>query len=74
MTTGSPMSEQTELQRVLRAIHFPCRKGYLVSRAAYEGASQGLLDRLRDLDDDRFDSPEQLWRALRPSPGRSDRA
>jgi hypothetical protein len=58
------MSGHTELRRVLATVHFPCRKGYLISRAAYEGASRDTLDRLRALDDIVFDSPERVLREL----------
>lgn len=53
-----------QVQKYLSAVDYPCTRDELVATAEREGADQGVLDTLRGLPADRFDSPTAVSSAI----------
>lgn len=53
-----------QVQKYLSDVDYPCSRDELVATAEREGAGQGVLDTLRSLPADRFDSPTAVSSAI----------
>ena len=53
-----------EVQRYLSGASYPARKEDLVSTAEGNGAPSGLVDKIRGLERDSFDGPDDVMEAF----------
>jgi Protein of unknown function (DUF2795) len=56
------------LQRYLKGTEYPASKEEVVSNAQANGATQDLLDQIRNADIERFESVEEVTQALSSPP------
>ena len=59
----------TDVQKALKGASYPAQKEDLVDLAESNDADEDVLDALRDMGDDTFDSPADVMEALKGALG-----
>jgi len=59
-----PHANPVEIEEYLRGVHYPARKNDLIKHARQQGASQDVLETLRDLREENFNSPVDVTKAV----------
>jgi len=59
----------TDVQKALKGASYPAEKEQLVDLAESNDADEDVLDALRDMGDDTFDSPADVMEALKGALG-----
>jgi hypothetical protein len=65
---GQGVYSVSTLQRYLKDIHYPASKEEVASNTQGNGATQDLVDQIRNADIERFDSIEEVAQALSSPP------
>jgi hypothetical protein len=59
-----PHVSPAEVERHLKGISYPTNKRELISHAQQQGASQDILEVLKELREERFNSPVEVNKAV----------
>jgi hypothetical protein len=59
-----PHANPVEVERYLKGVNYPAKKNDLVKHAQQNGASQDILETLKDLREENFNSPVEVSKAV----------
>ena len=59
-----PHANPVEVERYLKGVNYPAKKNDLIKHAQQNGASQDILETLKDLREENFNSPVEVNRAI----------
>ena len=59
-----PQANPVEVEKHLKGVNYPANKRELLAHARQNGASQDILETLKDLREENFNSPVEVNRAI----------
>ncbi|HEX3642788.1 MAG TPA: DUF2795 domain-containing protein [Ktedonobacteraceae bacterium] len=59
-----PHVSPIEVEKHLKGVNYPAKKSDLIKHAQQQGASQGVLETLKDLHEEKFNSPIEVTKAV----------
>jgi hypothetical protein len=59
-----PHANPVEVERYLKGVNYPAKKNDLIKHAQQNGASQDILETLKDLREENFNSPVDVSKAV----------
>jgi Protein of unknown function (DUF2795) len=59
-----PHTNPVEVERYLKGVNYPAKKNDLIKHAQQNGASQDILETLKDLREENFNSPVDVSKAI----------
>ncbi|HWS84150.1 MAG TPA: DUF2795 domain-containing protein [Ktedonobacteraceae bacterium] len=59
-----PHANPVEVEKYLKGVNYPAKKNDLVKHAQQSGASQDILETLKDLREENFNSPVDVSKAV----------
>jgi len=62
--TQSSHVNPIQIQKFLRGVDYPCSKDELLEKAKEEGADENIIETLKDMPMDQFNSPNDVSQAI----------